>query len=446
MLLAATPKLGRFSEIVPVLIDADETNGSLNRTRDILLNYETLNANFSPSGYFATKIEKLNKNYIHLVNVKNESSSQFKDYIDLNALERKSEKDKDTARLIKLLFSGKSSAGIPLLELNMDEGFQGNPNIGSVVMSDFADKFLSSMPLQSEDEILFITSIFGGTGAAGFPAFLARMRKPTTQARTDEAQLMGTKVGAISLLPYYGLPQAKHQHNGSHFVPKTKSALNYYLGNIYSDKEENALKQFNESDLERLYYIAHEYNANQPKNERGGKTENNSKYGGQDNPAFFAEFMAALAVFDYVADNNIERKKIKFKEIEYIKRNAEDIGIKTGHLDENIENLIGGTLKKLSLMSQFLSKKFLDDAISKKYAWTRNLALSEMNRDEKLEHFMTEFSNWENELKTTGQKFHCPSVNVENIHAKLDQESKHLNGTANGIKCLLEILNKEKVV
>ena len=81
------------------------------------------------------------------------------------------------------MFSGKSinkrDEEVNLLDVEMDIGFVGNPNIGSVVLNQFKDseefKEVASN-FNADDRIFIISSIFGGTGAAGFPTILKNIR------------------------------------------------------------------------------------------------------------------------------------------------------------------------------------------------------------------------------------------------------------------------------
>lgn len=476
MLLPALPSFGRFDTVKPILIDSDENNKSLDRTKRILEYYEVSKKILKPD-FFNINIEKHDGKYIEPVPVKDDNDSKtFGHYVDFLGI-----KNKDTAKLVELLFSGKSSAGISLLTLDMDEGFQGNPNIGSIVMSTFAEKFLDKMrelQLQTNDEILFITSIFGGMGAAGFPAFWSKIRDDKTEAGKV---LKSVNVGAISLLPYYGLPKKQNEAhlNGLHFVPKAKSALNYYLGNTYTG-------------LEYFCYIAHEFDgAAQPENERGGNIG-----GGQDNPAFFAELMAALAVWDY-ANETLNDGKTVFKQIASINNNNKPIKVDNGslndkveaqikvpfeklseirqtlneilELDENIRSQIEFTLIELSKIRQGLSiilnKNFLEKAISaggSGYAWTKrerldiNRGLKEKKEDnlkkyEDLNKFFKEFDFWKANLKETGQGFIVPDATDKPIILKKDETidlntsldrwtKKNSKGSKKGINGLLEYL------
>lgn len=64
----------------------------------------------------------------------------------------------------------------------MQEGFKGNPNMGSIVLNDFCDpnnNVLANLlsGFSDGDKIFIISSIFGGTGAAGFPLLLKTFRQ-----------------------------------------------------------------------------------------------------------------------------------------------------------------------------------------------------------------------------------------------------------------------------
>jgi len=155
--------------------------------------------------------------------------------------------------------------------------------------------------------------------------------------------------------------------------------------------------------------------------------------------------MAALAVLDYVTET-LERGKIKFKQIADIKSNTVPITVdNTIHLDEKIASQIKGHLIKLSLISKILNKEFLKKSIDKKYAWTKNLNITKAI-DENLVKFFAEYEEWKTNLKTYGQKFNSPEVNVSGyeIHTKLDRLSK--NSSSKGIGALVGILNKMEIV
>jgi len=96
----------------------------------------------------------------------------------------------------------------------MGIGFVGNPNIGSVVLNQFQDSeefrdFANNF--NEQDRIFIISSIFGGTGAAGFPIILKNIRNaPNIQNANARGFLQNAKIGALTVCPYFNI-QADEQ-------------------------------------------------------------------------------------------------------------------------------------------------------------------------------------------------------------------------------------------
>lgn len=163
----------------------------------------------------------------------------------------------------------------------MDVGFKGNPNIGSIVLNqivdsndfmDFANNF------ESGDKIFIISSIFGGTGASGFPLLLKTLRKGNTFPNNDI--INNAEIGAITILPYFKLKNNEESEiDSSTFISKTKSALAYYENNISKN-----------NSIDALYYLADDV-SNTYENNEGGST--------QQNDAHLIEFLAATAIVDF---------------------------------------------------------------------------------------------------------------------------------------------------
>ncbi|KOS04806.1 hypothetical protein AM493_01165 [Flavobacterium akiainvivens] len=274
MLLATGVDINGF-EVVPVIIDPDEANGDVSRTTDILKNYQHIHNNLSFTGaddnkFFKTKISSICQNFkLVLSEVKGE---RFKDYIEYNSL------DENNKALISLLFSEDN------LEADMEVGFKGNPNIGSVVLNQFKQSqdfkaFASSFA--QNDRIFIISSIFGGTGASGFPLLLKNIRNADASL-PSAALLRDAPVGAITLLPYFGVsPSEESKIDKSSFISKTKAALSYYEENVSGN-----------SSLNALYYAGDDITKDHPNHEGAAF---------QKNDAHFLELAAALAIIDFSA-------------------------------------------------------------------------------------------------------------------------------------------------
>ncbi len=118
-----------------------------------------------------------------------------------------------------------------LLDIEMDIGFVGNPNIGSVVLNQFKDseefkEFASNF--NDDDRVFIISSIFGGTGAAGFPTVLKNIRDAMNNNNIDgKGFLQNAKIGAVTVLPYFNIEKESENSpiQKSDFIGKTKSSI-----------------------------------------------------------------------------------------------------------------------------------------------------------------------------------------------------------------------------
>lgn len=458
MLFAAGIKPNYFTKVVPILIDADKQNGSLARTDKLLMEYVNSRKSLGSDKYFATEVGKFDEDgenkFVYYV----EANKHFKDYLNLKSID-----DDEAKMLLELLFSGKTSANVPLMDVKMDEGFQGNPNIGSLVMSDFAGDFLPKLAdeLKPDDEIVFVTSIFGGTGAAGFPAFLTRMKKPISGEDEihGQAKLLDVPVGAVTLLPYYALTEG--EINSAHFAPKTKSALNYYLGRIYTKLgTPNEIAQ-EDHILEAFYYIADEFPGKQLPNERGGNTPNK-----QDNAACFGELLAALAILDFADEakhvrcsgSNTNRSKIVFKQFETIRNNSTGIKFETSHLPSQVVSSLKGHLSRLFMAKKFLDYMFSDTKKLTPYPWVQKLNVSSSEVQKLINpskepgaasewKFLDDFEKWLKDLASNGRQFSPFAVekgmnnhdDYRTITDELNKSSRKANEI--GLKGLLALLS-----
>jgi hypothetical protein len=259
-------------DIVPIIIDPDEANGDVTRTVELLKNYvnvrERLDFTGDSNKFFKTGIRPVADDFrMPLTDV---NDGKFRHYIDYGSLDRKNK------ALASLLFSEDN------LEAEMNVGFKGNPNIGSVVLNQFSrseyfKQFANSF--QNGDRIFIISSIFGGTGAAGFPLIVKNLRE-LEATFPNRALIKTAPIGAITVLPYFGVTADENSKiDKSTFISKTKAALTYYRRNISGNKSLNA-----------LYYIGDDI-TNDYENKEGST--------GQQNDAHFVELAAALSILDF---------------------------------------------------------------------------------------------------------------------------------------------------
>lgn len=300
-LLAAGVSTGNnVDEIIPIIIDVDKGNEDLTRTIEMLSNYKIIHQTIAENrakyeGFFKTKVTDLypiNGKEFRLT-IEDVQGKKFGEYIDYTTLTGYNNKS-----FAELLFSGyqaNNGALIPLLNLDMKEGFQGNPKLGSVVLNQFKrnvdfDKFANNF--QAGDRIFIISSIHGGTGAAGFPLLLKNLRNAQLPT-PNSALLKNSLIGASTILPYFKLKQGDIKSED--FISKSKAALEYYINNV-------------NPSLNSLYYIGLDSNTNNYDNNKGGVK--------QKNPAHFVELAAAMSVIDFTrqSDANIQQQGSRFME------------------------------------------------------------------------------------------------------------------------------------
>lgn len=272
MMMASGVKMN-VDEIVPIIIDPDTSNKNLTDTVDLMNEYRSLRSSLSfPQGvetqFFRKELSRLIPNYT--LHIQDTDDNKFKEFIDFASIESNA-----TKAIIQMLFSEKN------LYSSMEIGFKGNPNIGSVVLNqivtspDFAD-FATNF--SEGDKIFIVSSIFGGTGASGFPLLLKTLR--TNTEMPNHKLINDAKIGALTVLPYFKLTQNEESEiDSSTFISKTKSALAYYENNIIRNNSINA-----------LYYLADDV-VNTYDNHEGGSL--------QRNDAHLIEFLGATAIVDF---------------------------------------------------------------------------------------------------------------------------------------------------
>lgn len=181
----------------------------------------------------------------------------------------------------------------------LDKGFRGHPAIGAAVMSQAMEenhteqwqKIEQQINTDKDARVFLFASVFGGTGAAGFPT-IAKILK--NYLKTDAEGHSIAKIGGALVLPYFQFPPAptdeekEMQAKVSDFMLNTKSALDYYnkneiLGNIF-----NSIYLVGDNDLTQMKEFS-----------LGANTQKNDSH--------FIEIYAALAAFDFFNKNDFEK-------------------------------------------------------------------------------------------------------------------------------------------
>lgn len=404
MLLASGVKLGEnIDTVIPVIIDQDRSNGDLTRTIVLLKTYKSLHDQLkfgrnSKSEFFKTNIDDLNTSF--RMQVADVADKDFQSYIKYLNLDTRNK------ALVSLLFSKKN------LEARMDVGFKGNPNMGSVVLNNFsteADNDLGSIleSFQSGDKIFIISSIFGGTGAAGFPLLLKTLRQAQSSQLPSAALVANAPIGAITVLPYFGVQHDEDSEiNMDSFMSKAKAALSYYRDNLNTDV---------------LYYISDKLSKNYDNHEGDSAQRNN---------AHFVEMVAALSIIDF-CKNNVQHDGSKsFKEFGF-NEDKPVVSIRT--LADSTRALVGKPL-----ISMFIFEKFYKEHLKNTWenAWAKDFSYADDDNEGKMDStvmshdffvkltkFLKDFDNeWLREMANNSRAFKPFNLETsgENIFNSID--------------------------
>lgn len=378
IMLTASGMKTKGYDIVPILLDPHvdlEENTILTTTiGDYIKIYKNATSAGraqqldAPAGFFSTKITRLED----LDNLQNSTSTNmtekksFGQYLDVGALAN----DDVNNYLIQTIYSRDN------LKNSLSVGFKGNPNVGTVVLNemisgaDWYDAF--QRHCEKGDRVFIISSIFGGTGAAGYPLLEKKIKEDKIHPQVQNALM-----GAVTVLPYYSLDDpttSGSDIDSSNFYTKTKAALSYYEKSVKSDY---------------LYYVGEQsLKANYQNNEKE-----------QKNQAHFVELVAASALYDFLGR---ERQELPQAMTRAIREDADPLDITSlgDGYKEIVKNITNMMLFDLLLdilpgERQFPLKK------------TRSLN-KDFYQDQKfgtLKEFVKQFHMWYTELSENNRGF-----------------------------------------
>jgi hypothetical protein len=386
MLFASGVKIGSdFETVIPIIIDPDTSNGDLNRTKDILRLYQEIrNQVDQPDDFYAQEIKTINEITINspVVNpdyfqfkLKDTDTNTFNQYIGFDSLSEDIA-EKDDKNFVRLLYSAQN------LRSNLDVGFKGNPNMGSIILNQFTnseDFKRFGQTFDDDDAIFIVNSIFGGTGAAGFPLLLKNFRGNKNIPR--HAKIKEAPIGGITYLPYFSLSK-NDEINAESFEEKAKIAIDYYNRTIIS------LNQIN-----TLYFIGNRGNTNQEEYAVGGQE--------QKNKAHFLELAGALAVLDFCKNINSITQTTQIKEFG-IEHDAQNLTF----ADLNIENAkqLSPPLTKFKLYTEYLDKGLSRSLNTSR--WTKsNIKLTPGNKQSLLDKNYFNSAEYKTQIRSFNSYF-----------------------------------------
>ena len=248
--------------------------------------------------------------------------------------------------------------------------------------------------------MFIISSIFGGTGAAGFPLILKNIRDAAPPIPHHNF-LIDAKIGAVSVLPYFGVKGNDNTTiNSDTFISKTKAALHYYSRSIAGNNSINA-----------LYFLGD--NVTNEQEGADGSTE-------QKNKAHFIELASALAIVDFMSLDDVDLNVINGRAtnplyFEFgLGKTTSDI--KFNDLAKRTFDIIAKPLTQFALFRSFMDNNYDSQSKIKGNAWASN-GNNKLNQEglegrfrDSLSLFNKHFVSWINEMKYSTVSFNALDV------------------------------------
>ena len=251
------------------------------------------------------------------------------------------------------------------LNMPLNVGFVGNPNIGSVVLNSLSlsDKNFTDIvgAVSSNDGVIVVGSLFGGTGAAGFPLIINTFNKIDGGNRP--------LLGGVAVLPYFALngedgtnnilDTTKYDVDSDSFDTKARAALMYYDDYMRG--------------MDFCYYVGDSKAKDIYPHFVGGKK--------QENPTHLVELMAAMSIIEFAnQDVNNKPNSIAYKTPIW--------GINVGEgtvVPTNFSGIRNSELKKALVKFKMMHELFANDsflkwAIKEKKDYVANIGFTESMR------------------------------------------------------------------
>ena len=255
-------------ELNILFVDPDAANGSRARVEETLANYVDCKdrLDLGVTHLLKTKIVPAAPILWTPFETAKPSLQQFFHYENF--------RNSPAGKLFDVLYSKKEK------ESSLEEGFRGHPSIGSAVLAETVN--LAKDPTWSllrkniaaadgAAKVFLVGSIFGGTGASGFPT-IAQIVKDA----------LNVKIGGALLLPYFKFIDdenvGKLKAKSEEFLMNTQTALNHY-------------HQWNQTAIYDAVYLFGDEAQIDVKNALGGPEQKNDPH--------FIELYAALAAVDF---------------------------------------------------------------------------------------------------------------------------------------------------
>jgi len=193
--------------------------------------------------------------------------------------------------------------------LDLGQGYRGRPHIGAAAMTLRADErnafwdgiteAIKNASMSGKVRILIVGSVFGGTGAAGFPT-IARIIRDRLR---EEGIIRHVEIGGVLMLPYFGFPDPSEDEEQNvarahEQVLQARGALRHYEHMLGDPKGEGEQQHI----FDQLFLLGWSPFFRIDVHSKGSGT--------QRNPALLPEFLAASAAAKFFTTNELPNKEV----------------------------------------------------------------------------------------------------------------------------------------
>ena len=268
-------------ELYVLFVDPDKANGSLERAVKTLECYKIFSNNpqLAQPHLLQTKIDTVANPIFSPFDDGDDDKPRLGEFFDYAGLKLA---DDGAADLFEVLYSEKERT------TRLHEGFRGHPSIGAAVMAQTVlggnepwKTFQAKVANDPDAKIFLAGSIFGGTGASGFPT-IAKLIKDALDGKPITVQ-----IGGALILPYFTFNDTNDDKQlrakAEHFLMNTQAALEYY--------------QRSDKDLvyDAIYLIGDDSQVQLKNFSLGGKAQQNAQH--------FIELYATLAAIHFFGND-----------------------------------------------------------------------------------------------------------------------------------------------
>jgi hypothetical protein len=297
---------GPQSRVVVGLVDQDNANGNVARSEQLLELLCRLRSDFGGSANSIDWNTIDSEGGTPLFSIELEplfgegGSAHWRPAPDnmptLRHILQHQEMPEDEKALFNLLFRDETAAPADAEQtMDLAEGYRGRAHVGAAALVSavnhdspgFLKRLLELMRTSAGGEeirIFMVGSLFGGTGAAGFPTIARLLNKLRAPNNDDRIKGDNVHLGGALMLPYFmfGEPDnaAANVITSAQLLPQARVAVEFYQSLL---RQERVFDRLYVSGWDELFPLGY----HQP-----GRAE-------QRNPALLPELVAALAAIDF---------------------------------------------------------------------------------------------------------------------------------------------------